>query len=176
MNRRVGEWCHHAQVLWCSAYGSQCVWFSASKMDLCRFKWSSGYHSTWYLLQWNLCTSCKDVLHKARFSHCSFEVVGGTSHGCEECLLRWWYERINIYAASITFVTNIYLVFRLKKSLYGLKQAPRAWYANIDGFLISPNYCRCKSDPNFYLKMIHGSLIIILLYVYELFIIGSSKK
>ena len=74
------------------------------------------------------------------------------------------------------FVTNQSLVFRLKKSLYGLKQAPRAWYAKIDGFLLSLNYCRCKYDPNIYLKLIHGPLIIILLYVDYFFITGSSKK
>jgi hypothetical protein len=28
-------------------------------------------------------------------------------------------------------------VCRLKKALYGLKQAPRAWYAKIDGYLMS---------------------------------------
>ena len=49
------------------------------------------------------------------------------------------------------FVFNPYLVCRLKKSLYGLKQAPRAWYAKIDGFLLSLNYYRCKSYPNVYL-------------------------
>ena len=35
------------------------------------------------------------------------------------------------------FFSNPSLVCRLKKSLYGLKQAPRAWYAKIDGFLLS---------------------------------------
>ena len=55
---------------------------------------------------------------------------------------------------------------RLKKSLYGLKQAPRAWYAKIDGFLLSLIFFRCKSDPNAYLKMIHAYLMII----------GSPKK
>ena len=38
------------------------------------------------------------------------------------------------------FVSNPYLVCRLNKSLYGIKQAPRAWYAKIDGFLLSPNF------------------------------------
>ena len=38
------------------------------------------------------------------------------------------------------FVSNPYLVCRLKKSLYGLKQAPRAWYAKIDGFLLSLSF------------------------------------
>ena len=74
------------------------------------------------------------------------------------------------------FVSNPYFVCRLKKSLYGFKQAPRAWYAKIDGFLMSLSFVRCKSDPNVYLKLIHGYLIIIVLYVDDLLIIGSSKK
>ena len=64
---------------------------------------------------------------------------------------------------------------RIKKSLYGLKQAPRAWYAKIDSFLLSLNFVRCKSDTNVYLKLIQGSLMIIVLYVDGLLITGSSK-
>ena len=59
------------------------------------------------------------------------------------------------------FFSNPYLVCRLKKSLYGLKQDPRAWYAKIDGFLFSLSFVRCKSDPNVYLKLINGSLMIL---------------
>src|SRR5713101_1599000 len=73
------------------------------------------------------------------------------------------------------FSTNPSLVCRLRKSLYGLKQAPRAWYAKIDSFLLSLNFFRCKSDPNVYLKSINGSLMIIVLYVDDLLITGSSK-
>ena len=73
------------------------------------------------------------------------------------------------------FATNPSLVCMLKKSLYGLKQAPEAWYAKIDGFLLSLNFVRCNSDPNVYLKLIHGSLMIIFLYVDDLIITGSSK-
>ena len=65
---------------------------------------------------------------------------------------------------------------RLKKSLYGLKQAPRAWYAKIDGFLLSLSFAQCKFDTNVYLKLIHVSLMIIVLYVDDLIIIVSSKK
>ena len=65
---------------------------------------------------------------------------------------------------------------RLNKSLYGLKQVPRAWCAKIDGFLLSQNFVRCKYDPNVCLKMIHGSLMIIVLYVDDLLITWSSKK
>ena len=70
---------------------------------------------------------------------------------------------------------NPYLVCRLKKSLYGLKQAPRAWYAKIDGFLLSLSFVRCKYDLNVYLKLIHGSTMIIVLYVDYLLITGSSN-
>ena len=73
------------------------------------------------------------------------------------------------------FSTNPSLVCRLRKSLYGLKQAPRAWYAKIDSFLLSLNFVRCKSDPNVYLNLINGSLMIIVLYVDDLLITGSSK-
>ena len=74
------------------------------------------------------------------------------------------------------FVFNPYLVCKLKKSLYGIKQAHRAWYAKIDGFLLSLSFVRWKSDTNVYLKLIHVSLMIIFLYLDELLIIGSSKK
>ena len=66
------------------------------------------------------------------------------------------------------FVCNPSLVCRLNKSLYGLKQSPRAWYAKIDDFLLSSNIVRCKSDMNVYLKLIHGSIMIIFLYVDDL--------
>ena len=71
---------------------------------------------------------------------------------------------------------NPSLLCRLNKSLYGLKQAPRAWFAKIGGFLLSQNFVRCKYASNVYLKMIHGSLMITILYVDDLLITGSSKK
>ena len=40
------------------------------------------------------------------------------------------------------FATNPSLVCRTKKSLYGLKQAFKAWYAKIDGFLLSLSFVR----------------------------------
>ena len=42
--------------------------------------------------------------------------------------------------------------------------------------MLSLSFVRCKSDPNVYLKLIHGSLMIIFLYVDDLLITGSSKK
>ena len=80
-----------------------------------------------------------------------------------------------ICSSPKVFATNPSLVCRLRKSLYGLKQAPRAWYAKIDSFLLSLNFVRCKSDLNVYLKSVNGSLIIIVLYVDDLLITGSSQ-
>ena len=45
------------------------------------------------------------------------------------------------------YITDPYLVFKLKKSLYGLKQAPREWYSKMDAFLLLQNFQRCRSDP-----------------------------
>ena len=65
---------------------------------------------------------------------------------------------------------------QVKEIIVWDKKAPKAWYANIDGFVLSWNFVRCMSDPNVYLKLIHGSLMIIVLYVDNLLITGSSKK
>eukprot|EP00253_Pinus_taeda_P016572 PITA_16572 len=73
------------------------------------------------------------------------------------------------------FIQDSSLVCRLKKSLYSLKQAPRAWYAKMDSFLLSQNFERCKSDPNVYMFRIHDSLLILVLYVDDLLIVGSSS-
>ena len=55
-----------------------------------------------------------------------------------KCAFLHGYMNEDIYMQkSEGFVSNPYLVCRLKKSLYGLKQAPRAWYAKIGGFLLS---------------------------------------
>ena len=59
--------------------------------------------------------------------------------------------------------------------LFRSYQAPRDWYAKIDSFLLSLNFVRCKSDMNVHLKLIHGYLMIIFLYVDDLLITGSSK-
>ena len=42
--------------------------------------------------------------------------------------------------------------------------------------MLSLSFVQCKSDPNVYLKLIHGYLIIIVLYVDDLLITRSSKK
>ena len=60
-------------------------------------------------------------------------------------------------------------VCKLKKALYGLTQAPRTWYGRIDSFLQSMGFTKSKVDPNLYLKVIEDELVILLLYVDDLF-------
>lgn len=63
-------------------------------------------------------------------------------------------------------------VCRLKKALYGLKQAPRAWYAHIDNYLMRLGFTKNEVDPNLYFKVVKNALVILLLYVDNLFLIG----
>ena len=44
----------------------------------------------------------------------------------------------------------------------------------MDAFLLSQNFERCKYDPNVYLQQYEGNLMIIVLYVDDIFIIGST--
>ena len=62
-------------------------------------------------------------------------------------------------------------VCRLKKALYGLKQTPRAWYARIDGHLMSLGFSKSVFYPNLYYKTVNGESLILVLYVDYLFLI-----
>jgi hypothetical protein len=66
-------------------------------------------------------------------------------------------------------------VCRLKKALYGLKQAPNTWYGRIDNFLMSLGFTKSKADSNLYYKVVDSGLVILLLYVDDLFLIGDEK-
>jgi hypothetical protein len=70
------------------------------------------------------------------------------------------------------FMQDSSLVCQLKKSLYGLKKALRAWYANMESYLLSKNFVRCKSDPIVYMLRMADSLLLLVLYVDDLLIIG----
>ena len=63
----------------------------------------------------------------------------------------------------------------LKRILYGLKQAPRAWYGRIDGFLMSFGFTKSKVNSNFYYKVVDDGLMILILYVDDLFLTGEEE-
>ena len=64
---------------------------------------------------------------------------------------------------------------RLKKALYGLKQAPRVWYGRIDCFLMSLGFTKSKSNSNLYYNVVDDGIMILLLYVDDLFFTGEEK-
>ena len=65
-------------------------------------------------------------------------------------------------------------VCKLNKSLYGLKQAPKTWYDRIDSFLSNLGFTKSKANSNLYYKIEDGNLVILLLYVDDLFVIGED--
>ena len=62
----------------------------------------------------------------------------------------------------------------MKKSLYGSKQTPRTWYGRINSFLSSLGFTKSKADSNLYYKVEDGNLVILLLYVDDLFVTGMD--
>jgi hypothetical protein len=65
-------------------------------------------------------------------------------------------------------------VCRLKKALYGLKKAPHAWYARIDGYLMSLGFNKSVVDANLYYNIVDGETLILILHVDDLFLIGAE--
>ena len=59
--------------------------------------------------------------------------------------------------------------------MYRLNKAPRAWYGRIDGFLISLGFTKSKADSNLYYKVEGDGLIILLMYVYDIFLTGKDN-
>ena len=66
------------------------------------------------------------------------------------------------------------LVSKLRKSLYSLKQAPRQWYKKFDSFMHRIGFKRCVANHCCYVKSFDNSFIILLLYMDDMLIVGSS--
>lgn len=65
-------------------------------------------------------------------------------------------------------------VYKLNKALYGLKQAPRAWNDKLNKILVGLNFTRCLKEASVYRKETGGNLLIVAVYVDDLFVTGSS--
>ena len=68
------------------------------------------------------------------------------------------------------------LVCKLRCSLYGLKQSPRSWYARIDTDLLRRGLKCTIADSNVYYCRQGNSIIILILYVDDLFITESDSN
>ena len=48
------------------------------------------------------------------------------------------------------------------------------WYSRIDNFLTSSGFTKSKADSKIYYKVEEGNLVILLLYVDDLFVVGED--
>ena len=51
----------------------------------------------------------------------------------------------------------------------------RAWYSRIDGYLLGLSFTKSEADSNLYYVFVEGELLILVLYVDDLFLIGSKR-
>ena len=65
-------------------------------------------------------------------------------------------------------------VCKLVKSLYGLKQAPRAWYLRLSSFLAAQGFTTTTNDTSLFVKHSATGILILLLYVDDIVVTGSS--
>nr|XP_016501945.1 PREDICTED: uncharacterized mitochondrial protein AtMg00810-like [Nicotiana tabacum] len=61
-------------------------------------------------------------------------------------------------------------VCKLTKAIYGLKQAPRAWFHHFSAFLISHGFACSKSDSSMFIYRSSSHILILLLYVDDIFL------
>lgn len=67
-------------------------------------------------------------------------------------------------------------VCKLNKCIYGLKQAPRAWFEKFSGFLINVGFIMSDSNLSLFLYFSNSEVLLLLLYVDDIILIGSSPS
>ena len=67
-------------------------------------------------------------------------------------------------------------VYKLKKALYGLKQAPRAWNTKLNQILVGLKFQRYSKEPSLYRKEEKSGLLIVVVYVDDLLVTGTSLQ
>ena len=68
------------------------------------------------------------------------------------------------------------MVLKLYKALYGLKQAPRAWNKHIDAYFKKNGFVQCPYEAALYVKEEQGNLLLVALYVDDLFFMGNNEE
>jgi histone deacetylase 1/2 len=67
-------------------------------------------------------------------------------------------------------------VCRLKKALYGLKQTPRAWFQRLSSALLQWGFSNSRTDSSMFLHFGASTTLIVLIYVDDILITGSSSQ
>ncbi|AAF32440.1 hypothetical protein; 74056-75837 [Arabidopsis thaliana] len=65
-------------------------------------------------------------------------------------------------------------VYKLNKALYGLRQAPRAWNNKLNHILVELQFLKCSKEPSVYRKEVSKDLLLIAIYVDDLFVTGTN--
>lgn len=58
--------------------------------------------------------------------------------------------------------------------MYGLKQAPRAWNEKLNQVLKELQFKRCSKEPSLYRKTLNKDVVLLAVYIDDLFISGTS--
>lgn len=76
------------------------------------------------------------------------------------------------------FVDHLYPnhVCRLNKAIYGLRQAPRAWFLRFSSEIIAAGFSCSKADPSMFILKNSQGTVILLLYVDDIILTGSSDS
>jgi len=64
---------------------------------------------------------------------------------------------------------------RLRKALYGLKQAPRAWSHRLSSALLQWGFNTSRTDSSMFISFGESTTLIVLIYVDDILITGSSR-
>lgn len=67
-------------------------------------------------------------------------------------------------------------VYKLNKALYGLRQAPRAWNNKLNRILLEFGFEKCSKEHSVYRKTVGQSILVVDVYVDDLFVCGASEK
>ena len=65
---------------------------------------------------------------------------------------------------------------KLVKAIYGLKQASRVWNETFDEFVCSIGFQVSAFDPCLYIKVVDGHCVLVLVYVDDVLVTGSSPE
>lgn len=71
---------------------------------------------------------------------------------------------------------KLHYVCRLKKAIYGLNQAPRTWFHCFSSSLLSHSFVYSTTDPSMFVYRTGSHTLILLLYVNDIILTGSSTS
>ena len=66
-------------------------------------------------------------------------------------------------------------VCNIRKALNGFKQETRAWNYRIDKYLQNVIFSKYEEDPKLYYMFVRDDLLVLVLYIDDMFLIGSNK-